>query len=94
VPYISRHERPHFAAAIAAAHGSLLTTHHVPGNLNYLISRIVDDYVHTVVKPGYADFAEVISTLAAVQMEFYRRVVVPYEEKKLEANGEVFEHGT
>lgn len=60
-----------------------------PGELNYLISRLVDDYLmgHTV---SYTSLNEVIGVLECAKQELYRRVAVPYENKKLSENGEVF----
>jgi hypothetical protein len=92
MPYISKAERIRFELAITTARGALAATHHVPGNLNYLLTRICDDYAHLKVVPSYAELAEVIETLECVKLEFYRRVMVPFEEGKRAASGDVFNY--
>jgi hypothetical protein len=37
----------------------------------------------------YQQIAEVMGALAATQAEFYRRVAAPYEDRKIEENGDV-----
>ena len=56
------------------------------GNLNYIITRIIQAW------PGatYADHNLIIGVLECVKQEYYRRVVVPYEQSKTEANGDVY----
>ncbi len=58
-----------------------------PGMLNYIIYRILlkwigEDY-------GYADLNAATGTLHSVDKEFTRRVIVPYEQKKLHENGDI-----
>lgn len=58
-----------------------------PGELNYQIMAALLDYIHT--NYNYAKLNEVIGVLEVVKQEFYRRVVVPYEEKKIKENGDL-----
>lgn len=37
----------------------------------------------------YAEFAEVVAALEAAKLEFYRRHVAPYEDRKMLENGDV-----
>lgn len=60
-----------------------------PGELNYLISTELDQYI-TRKGLSYTHINEVMGVLSAVAHEFYRRVAVPYEQGKLIDNGEVF----
>jgi hypothetical protein len=39
--------------------------------------------------PRYIDYHAVIGALEATKLEFYRRHVAPYEDKKIEQNGDV-----
>jgi len=39
---------------------------------------------------NYADYNEVMGVLECVKQELYRRLIVPYENKKKEENGDVF----
>ncbi len=64
-----------------------------PGELNYAITRIVDDYL--VRKGGlrYAHLNEVVGALECAKLELYRRLAVPYEDAKIVENGDVYRSG-
>ena len=59
------------------------------GALNYCFTKIIDDYL---VANGlsYSRINEVIGALECCKLELYRRVAAPYEETKIEANGDVY----
>lgn len=59
-----------------------------PGELNYVITKIIKDYTY---QNGvcYATINEVVGVLQSVQQEYYRRVVAPYEDEKIRVNGDV-----
>ena len=59
------------------------------GELNYEITMLIKDYLD---RQGhrYANYAGVIGVLETIILEYYRRVVVSYEQKKIEENGDVF----
>lgn len=59
------------------------------GELNYLITCLCCDYLGAT-KISYAHFNEVIGVLECVKMELYRRLLAPYEDKKMVENGDVF----
>lgn len=60
------------------------------GELNFQISQLVDAYIErTGVK--YNTFNDVIGVLEALKLELYRRFVGPYEESKIDSNGDVFQ---
>ena len=59
------------------------------GELNYVLSKEIDGYI-TRKGLGYAAINDVMGVLACIQAEVYRRIAVPYEEKKRGLNGEVF----
>lgn len=59
------------------------------GELNYVITSYCLDFLG----PGelrYEDYNDIIGVLESVKLEFYRRMVAPYEDKKIEENGDVF----
>lgn len=60
-----------------------------PGELNYLITTFLIDYVK---KKGlsYTTINEVVGVLDCAKAEFYRRVAVPYENEKIAENGDVY----
>ena len=59
-----------------------------PGELNYQITRMVLDYLKGKGE-SYAVFNEIMGVFTCASAEFYRRWVAPYEEKKIEENGDV-----
>jgi hypothetical protein len=59
-----------------------------PGGLNYLITKLVHAYWEA--NPQYSTIAIIDGVLANVAREFYRRVAVPYEDRKIAENGDVF----
>ena len=58
------------------------------GEINYTITRLLLMSLPPVVK--YRDYERIIGRLEAVKLEFYRRAVSPYEDKKKEENGDVY----
>ena len=59
------------------------------GELNYALTQVALKYLHSG-EYNYARMAEVMSAFDCAAREFYRRVVVPYENAKCAANGDVF----
>lgn len=59
------------------------------GELTYLLYRVCKDYVYPAHRARYKDLAEVLGALEATKQEFYRRIVAPYEDKKIKENGDV-----
>lgn len=65
------------------------------GDLNYVITRMAEERLWQRLEydwdnVNYEDIAAVYGTLQAAAAEYYRRVVVPYEERKMAENGDVF----
>jgi len=60
------------------------------GELNYLITRLVDDYMQRKGGVRYAHLNEVVGVLECVKLELYRRVAAPYEDKKCAETGDVY----
>lgn len=79
MPYITQDARD------AMHSGEVPTT---PGELNYVITQVIMTYLDGA--SSYTDYNEVLGVLEAVKQEFYRRVVVPYENVKMDDNGDVF----
>ena len=59
------------------------------GELNYQITCLINLYMEDKVK-NYACFNAVVGALESCKLEFYRRVVAPYENTKIEENGDVY----
>lgn len=60
-----------------------------PGELNYLITLLCIEYVDEHDRK-YEICNAVVGALECAKLEFYRRVVAPYEQKKITENGDVF----
>lgn len=59
-----------------------------PGELNFFLTRLINEYLGS--NPNYTRFNEVLGALEACKLEYYRRLVVPYENQKCYENGEVY----
>lgn len=63
------------------------------GELNYIITRILDGHISKFASSKGIDYGAInaiIGVLECAKMEFYQRVAIPYERRKLEENGDVF----
>lgn len=60
-----------------------------PGEINYLVTKIIVDYL-TLKGLRYIRVNDVVGALECCKLEFYRRVAAPYEDKKIESNGDVY----
>ncbi len=58
------------------------------GELNYTITRILLQYLERKGK-NYAHINEIMGVLNCVTQEFYRRWAAPYEDQKIQENGDV-----
>lgn len=59
------------------------------GDLNFVITTIVADYF-SCTERRYKDINDIIGALECAKQEFYRRIVSPYEDKKMKENGDVY----
>ena len=60
-----------------------------PGELNYAITTLCD-LVLAKAGQDYAGLNSIIGVLECAKLEFYRRVLAPYEFKKMTENGDVY----
>jgi hypothetical protein len=58
------------------------------GELNFVLTRIVSCYFKD--HPNYQGINDIVGALEGAKLEFYRRVAVPYEDKKIIENGDVY----
>lgn len=59
------------------------------GELNYLFTTIANEYL-TRKGVRYQHINDLIGALEGAKLELYRRVAVPYEDKKKEENRDVY----
>lgn len=81
MPYITNDRRIRLARRASECSGA--------GELNFVITQICKEYIENHGQT-YAKINDVIGALEAAKMEFYRRLVVPYEDEKIEQNGDVY----
>lgn len=81
MPYIKADKRP----AIIEGDVSIQT----PGELNYVLSEICLQYIADRGDLRYYTINEVIGALECCKLEFYRRLVVPYEDASILKNGDL-----
>lgn len=60
-----------------------------PGELNYLVTRLVDSFL-VMQGISYTSINAAIGVLECAKQELYRRIAVPYEDGKARENGEVY----
>jgi len=90
MPYIKLEDRVKYDNAVDELAIELLTTKNLSGDLNYIISSILA----LVIKErgmSYGTASTLVSALECAKLEFVRRVLDPYEDKKITDNGDVYE---
>ena len=60
------------------------------GELNYVITSTIIEYLRQQPKVNYEVLNGVIGVLEAAKLEFYRKIVGPYENLKIAENGDVY----
>ena len=87
MPYIKQEDRDEYDEFLNA-HIEDLEEHDYPvGDVTYSVYKIVGRWFKN--KPKYQTIAEIRGMLAGVLSEFDRRLAFPYEDKKIEENGDV-----
>jgi len=81
MPYLTKEAKERLAE------GGLATT---AGELNCQITREIINYWYDNLPQNYQRINDIIGALEGAKAEFYRRVVVPYEDKKIKENGDVY----
>ena len=88
MPYITRPQR----VELSRGYDDRVRLADDPGELNYNLTFLVHEYLIRKGNTYYVDYNEVIGVLEAVKLEFYRRAVAPYEDKKIKENGDLEEY--
>jgi hypothetical protein len=61
-----------------------------PGELNYGVTRLIDQYIHSQGGLNYTTLNAVIGVLECAKLEAYRKIGAPYEDRCCARNGEVY----
>ena len=59
------------------------------GEMNYVITDILDDYL-SAYGLNYANVNALVGVLECAKLELYRRIAAPYEDEKIQENGDVY----
>jgi hypothetical protein len=84
MPYIKQKDREKFDYPLNTLNQIGIDS---PGELNYLITKLLCLYM--IKGKNYQHINDVLGALEGAKLEFYRRVAVDYEEKKIKENGDV-----
>lgn len=87
MPYIEKKDRSEIDKLLKPLieHLALLPIDEQDGALNYLVTKIV----RKLYPMRYFHLNRALGVLSAVTLELYRRVIGPYEDKKIRENGDV-----
>lgn len=94
MPYINKETRKYFDDLVNDIHRAIINVEldnentNTEGNLNYIITLLLQK-VYNNGTTSYENINNAIGILECVKQEFYRRVAVPYEDVKIETNGDV-----
>jgi hypothetical protein len=92
MPYISQKRRVEIGEGIFDEVSKVIEdsgTDCSSGDLNYMITRILNIYLFKK-ELKYDNINSVVGVLENVKLELNRRVTGPYEDKKIEENGDVY----
>jgi hypothetical protein len=85
MPYITQDKRDSLDPLIDRFKDTVLS----PGELNYVITRLVTDYIHGNGGQNYEKYNAAVGVLECAKLELYRTQTAPYEDIKREQNGHV-----
>ena len=85
MPYIKEVDKEKFEDALKSIIDNIVT----PGEFNYVISMICKELL-VIEGESYSNYNDLIGILECAKLELYRRMVAPYEDKKIIENGDVY----
>lgn len=84
MPYITQETRNELDVNYPAAR-----TPETSGELNFCITQEIKEYLDAN-GLSYQTINDIVGALEGAKAEFQRRVVTPYEDKKIQENGDVY----
>lgn len=99
MPYIKSERRPRFDAIVEVFSHMGMEKVHTPfgysslstvgaGDMVYLFTRLLVAWLPK--EPTFSEYSTALGILEAAKLELYRRRVAPYENSRLEENGDVY----
>ena len=90
MPYIKREERAQYQELLDELARKIPDDRMSrPGHMNYIVSVLIEKVYGAQMR--YADHNEVMGMLNGILMEFYRRKTAPYEDEKIEQEGDLMD---
>ena len=89
MPYINGWDRAKFASVLAALGDVVKAEGLTNGELNYLLTNLGLIYLDRHGR-SYGTISDVVKALECAKLEFVRRILNPYEDRKKEENGDVY----
>lgn len=89
MPYIRSELRPELDKLITPIVDKVKATplEDQDGSIDYVVTKIIRS---SYTFDRFFQFNRAIGVLTAILFEFYRRMVAPYEDKKIKENGDVY----
>jgi hypothetical protein len=81
MPYIEKNSRPRFDKVVQAMKDAGIVAN---GDLNYVLFKFARS-----IGPSYNNYKNYCGELRQCATEIERRILAPYEDKKIEENGDV-----
>ena len=91
MPYIGEEKRSLLEPYLASIASRIILEDEMTqaGVLNYCISALFNEVLKTN-GMSYQNINELIGILECAKLELYRRVASPYEDEKIQSNGDVY----
>ena len=98
MPYIKKEQRKyldkHIDKLTEAIIGKLINNDRLAGEINYTLFRMIGTMTGQVsdnvgAEKSYGRFNAILGALECCKQEVYRRMISPYEDQKIEENGDV-----
>jgi hypothetical protein len=89
MPYIRPEERSRWDETLEDLIDNLDVTGWDEGDLNYIISKLLNRAWNF--RSRYSMVNRVVGAMECAKLEFYRRIASPYEDEKIDENGDVYE---
>lgn len=88
MPYIKPDNRQKYQEGIDSLLGAFNSTEEVKmGDVNYVVSTLIWELFKD--KLSYSQGNNLMGALECIKQEFYRRMIVPYEDEKIKENGDI-----
>lgn len=86
MPYLQEKDKLYYDSLLILLKRHAIET---PGELNFLLTEVCKQAMNEK-SVNYTLLNGIMGALESCKQEFYRRIVAPYEDKKIKSNGDVY----